>query len=85
VALVLLVAVFAFEAALHSVHHGLGPDPESCRLAAAAAHVTAVAIDEPPVVAVDRPARAGVRAVPYEPRPTRPLAPDQGRAPPFAA
>jgi hypothetical protein len=44
--LVLLLAVFALEDAMHSVHHGLGPvDAKGCAVAAASVHVMGTAVD----------------------------------------
>jgi disulfide bond formation protein DsbB len=37
--LVLLLAVFGVEAAVHSVHHALGSDPVACPTASMAAHL----------------------------------------------
>ena len=59
-AVVLLLAAFAFEDGLHSVHHlAERSQPTKCAVAAAAAHLTATAVDDPgtvdvilPVVAV---------------------------------
>lgn len=86
VALVLLLTVFAFENALHSVHHGFDAKPyDECTIAAASAHLSAVSVDgvvETSVVL----ALAGRTAEPDLSLPSsRPLGPDQGRAPPFPA
>lgn len=84
--LVLLLARFAFENALHSVHHGLDPkQAKSCTLAMASAQLSAVAVDgvaETPIVLaiagrVTQPGRSPV--------PPRRLRPDPGRAPPAKA
>lgn len=81
--LVVVLAVFAFEAAFHSVHHGLDREAEAaCPTASAAAHVAGTgagfpAFDAPlPLVG---PALVGPRVV------VRHLdwrSPHQGRAPP---
>src|SRR5690242_15639814 len=48
VGLALLVALFAFEDALHSVHHGFDPkQAQTCTIAAASGHVSGVAVDGP--------------------------------------
>jgi hypothetical protein len=82
-AIVLLLTIFAFENALHSVHHGFDANQyDECTFAAASAHLSAVSVDgvvETSVVL----ALAGRTAEPDLPRPSsRPLGPDQGRAPP---
>jgi hypothetical protein len=82
-ALVLLLAVFAFEDGLHSVHHGIDQAQASaCPVAAAGAHLSATPVDGVapcdvilPVVSLT------VETSPSEP--ITPLAsPEQGRAPP---
>jgi hypothetical protein len=85
VVLVLVLCVFAFENALHSVHHGLDPkQQEACTIAAAAAQLAAVPVDgiAPASLLLFAAAQAA------EPAPTfsliRFLSPDQGRAPPSA-
>jgi len=85
-ALVLLLTIFAFENALHSVHHGFDAKQyDECTIAAAAAHLSAVSADrvvETPVVL----ALAGHTAEPDLSLPSRRLlGPDQGRAPPIPA
>ncbi len=85
VVLVLVLCVFAFENALHSVHHGLDPkQQESCTIATAAVHLDGVPVDGIAPASLILPA-AG-QAV--EAAPTlaliRFLSPDQGRAPPSA-
>lgn len=85
-ALVLLLTIFAFENALHSVHHGFDAKQyDECTIAAASAHLSAVSVDgvvETSVVL----ALAGRTAEPDLSLPSsRPLGPDQGRAPPFPA
>jgi len=81
--LALLLTLFAFENALHSVHHGLDPKQvDACTIAAASAHLSAVAVDaivETSIVL----AAAGHAAEPdLSTLPARWLGPDQGRAPP---
>ena len=85
VMLVLVLGVFAFENALHSVHHGLDPkQQEACTIAAAAAELAAVPVDgvAPASLLLFAAAQAA------EPAPTFSLirfpSPDQGRAPPSA-
>jgi hypothetical protein len=82
-ALVLLLAIFAYEEGLHSVHHGLekGRGP-SCALAAASAHLSATSVDG--VVAADVIMPAAARP-PESAQPdavVRFLCPTRGRAPP---
>jgi len=84
--LALLLTLFAFENALHSVHHGLDPKQvDACTIAAASAHLSAVAVDaivETSIVL----AAAGHAAEPdLSTLPARWLGPDQGRAPPAPA
>jgi len=84
--LVLLLTLFAFENALHSVHHGLDPkQADACAIAAASAHLSAVAVDtivetSIVLVAVGRAADPDLSTLP-----ARWLGPDQGRAPPAPA
>lgn len=82
--LVLLVATFGIEAAVHSVHHAPGSDPVACPTASIAAHldgttVVALAVDEPIQ-------RVGASAAPSNPllASLRSLDPSQPRAPPFS-
>jgi hypothetical protein len=82
--LVLLVATFGIEAAVHSVHHAPGSDPVACPTASIAAHlhgttVVALAFDEP-IHRVD------AAAAPSDPllASLRSLDPSQPRAPPFS-
>ncbi len=82
--LVLLVATFGVEAAVHSVHHALGGDPVACPTASIAAHLhgttgVALALDEPIH-------RVGAAAAPSDSllASFRPLDPSQPRAPPSA-
>jgi hypothetical protein len=85
-ALVLLLCVFAFEHAVHSVHHGFGPQQQAeCTVAAASAQLAAVQVDDvglwsPVLPVIDR---AEIAPPPFVL--TRPLGPDQGRAPPSSA
>lgn len=84
-ALALLLAIFAFEDGLHSVHHGFDAKQyDQCTVAAASAHLSAVSVDgifEASVVLV-----ATERTADSEPAAPsiRQLEPDQGRAPPLA-
>ena len=83
-ALVLLLGVFAFENALHSVHHGFDQGAvKGCAIAAASAQLAATTVDA--VTQADlAPPPTSDRAV--DPALTAPavrfLCPDQGRAPP---
>jgi hypothetical protein len=81
-ALALLLGVFAFENALHSVHHGLDPaGAKGCAIAATSAHLTATTVDS--VTAADHVSLAAEDRV-FEPELTglhcRVRCPDQGRA-----
>ena len=83
-ALALVLGVFAFENALHSVHHGFDPaGAMGCAIAAASAHLTATTVDS--VTAADHVALAAEDRV-LKPELTGPhcrvRCPDQGRAPP---
>jgi hypothetical protein len=85
VTLAVLLSVFAFENALHSVHHGFDPkQQDACTLAAASAHLAAVQVDDPGLSAVVLPVVGRAEAAPPASTPTRFLSPDQGRAPPSA-
>jgi hypothetical protein len=82
-ALVLLLAVFAFEDGLHSVHHGMNQTrASSCPVAAAATHLHATPVDGVAPCDVVLP----VVALAVETSPSDPIAylasPEQGRAPP---
>lgn len=82
-ALVLLLAVLAFEDGLHSVHHLTEhAKPVRCAIAAATAHLSATAVD----ITVSADVVLPVVAVSVEPGQTDPVArflcPDQGRSPP---
>jgi hypothetical protein len=85
VALVLVLAVFAFENALHSAHHGLDSEQrEACTIAAAATHLAAVPVDGIAAASLILPAAGqAVEAAPAFARVRFP-SPDQGRAPPSA-
>jgi hypothetical protein len=81
--LVLLLTLFAFENALHSVHHGFEPkEAGGCTLAMASTNLSAVTVDgveQTPTVL----AAGGHALLPGgSPLPARWLGPDQGRAPP---
>jgi len=83
VALALFLAVFAFENALHSVHHGFdAKQSRECPIAAASAHLAAVAVD----VVVESSVILAVAERTAEPERSpvavRLLGPDQDRAPP---
>ena len=83
VALLLVLAVFAFEDGLHSVHHGLDQaQAASCQVAAAGAHLHATPVDGAVPCDVILP----VVALAVETSPSDPIAPlaslEQGRAPP---
>lgn len=83
--LALLLCVFAFENALHSVHHGFdAKQQEECTVAAASAHLAAVQIDDPGLSSVALPVVGQADATSPASAPIRFLSPDQGRAPPFA-
>jgi hypothetical protein len=85
VTLALLLCVFAFEDALHSVHHGFDAhQQEACAVAAASANLTAVQVDDPGLSSVVLPVVGRSVADPATSGPTRFLSPDQGRAPPSA-
>jgi hypothetical protein len=82
-ALVALLAVFAAESAVHSVHHLADQQAATqCVVALASAHVH-VAAPEVPAATEWLPAIAGEIALAEPHRPgARPLRPDEGRAPP---
>jgi hypothetical protein len=82
----LLLAIFAFENGLHSVHHGFDPKQYGeCAIAAASANLSAVSVDgvleSSVVLVVTAPTAVSDPVAP----PTRLLEPHQGRAPPLAA
>ena len=82
-AMVLLLAVFAFEDGLHSVHHLLDkPRLAKCTVAAASAHLQATAIDDGGVTDVILPAPAVAMEAGQCAPVARFLRPSQGRAPP---
>ncbi len=84
-ALALLLCVFAFEHALHSVHHGFDPQQqEECTVAAASAHVAAVQGEDLGLSSVGLPVIGRAEAAPPASALARFLSPDQGRAPPSA-
>jgi hypothetical protein len=84
VALTLLLCVFAFEHALHSVHHGFDPGQEECTVAAASAHLAAVQVDDLGLSSAVLPVIGPAEAAPPASTLARFLSPDQGRAPPPA-
>ena len=85
VTLALLLCVFAFENAVHSVHHGFdAQQQEACTVAAVSAHVSAVQVDDPGLSSVVLPVVGRAAHDPATSTPTRFLSPDQGRAPPSA-
>jgi hypothetical protein len=81
-ALALLLAIFAFESGRHAVHH-LGQAP--CQVASALSHLAGVA--DGLVTVETAPVPVWEPLVPSPPAacPSRPLAPDAGRAPPVLA
>lgn len=85
-ALVLLLAIFAYENGLHSVHHGFDPGPaETCASAAASTNVTGVASKAPPTAEMLFPLLPGSLDPAHAAPLARFLCPDQGRAPPAPA
>jgi len=85
VTLALLLCVFAFENALHSVHHGFDQQQqEACTVAAVSAHLAAVEVDDPGLSSIALLVVGRAEADPPASVPTRFLGPDQGRAPPSA-
>jgi len=84
VALGLLLVVFAFENALHSVHHGLDEKRAGeCTIAAAASHLSAVSADAPVATSVVLSVVGRADEIALTAPPARLLEPDQGRAPPL--
>ena len=85
-ALGLLLAIFAFENGLHSVHHGFDAKQYGeCTIAAASAHLSAVSVEgllEASVVLI-----ATAPTAEFDPAapPAHLLDPHQGRAPPLAS
>jgi len=85
-AVVLLLAVFAFEDGLHSVHHLLDTTKlAKCQVAVAAAHLNATAVDDAGVTDVILPAPAVATDAGQSAPATRFPSPVQGRAPPTRA
>ncbi len=85
VTLALLLFLFAFENALHSVHHGFDPkQQEECTVAAASAHLAAVQVDDLGLSSAVLGVIGRTDTAPAVSTPTRFLSPDQGRAPPSA-
>jgi hypothetical protein len=85
-AVVLLLAVFAFEDGLHSVHHLVDRSKlNKCAVAVAAAHLNATAVDEGGTVDVIVPVIAVLTEVGQTDPVTSFLSPVQGRAPPTPA
>ena len=85
VALALLLCVFAFENALHSVHHGFDPrQQDECTVAVASAHLAAVQVDDIGLSSVVLPVIGRAEGAPPASTLARFLSPDQGRAPPSA-
>lgn len=85
IALVLLLGVFAFENALHSVHHGFDPkQQEECAVAAVSAQLAAVEVTDAGPVAIALTLAGRAEAAPPPLALARFQSPDQGRAPPSA-
>lgn len=83
VALVLLLATFACEVGLHSLHHGADARQiADCAAAAASAHLSATPVACVVAVEVILPAAATTTKIDPSPSSMSPLRPDQGRAPP---
>jgi hypothetical protein len=81
--LVLLLTLFAFENALHSVHHGLdAKQADVCTIASASTHLSAVAVDGVVETSVTLVAAGPATEPDVWTLPARWLGPDQGRAPP---
>lgn len=81
--LVLLLTLFAFENALHSVHHGFDPkQADACTLAMASTHLSAVTVDAVVETSIILVATGRATQPGRAPLPARRLGPDQGRAPP---
>jgi hypothetical protein len=85
ISLALVLAVFAFENALHSVHHGFdAAQQEECAVAAVSAQLSGLQVDGVALACSIPPiAGATVTALPVLTL-DRFLSPDQGRAPPSA-
>jgi len=83
--IVLLLALFAFEDGIHSVHHLLDRSQAKCAVALAAAHLNATAADDGGVADVILPAPAVATEI-AQPDPVALFpSPVQGRAPPIVA
>jgi hypothetical protein len=83
VTLVLLLCVFAFENAVHSVHHAFDPQQqEECTVAAASAQLAAVQVDDLGLQFSVLPVIGRAETAPPPVVLIRSLSPDQGRAPP---
>jgi len=84
VAVVLLLCVFAFENALHSVHHGFDQaEANGCAIAAASAQLAATTVDAVTGADLVSPPAEDQVLVSDPTGPTIRIAcPDQGRAPP---
>ena len=84
-ALVLLLAIFAFENGLHSVHHLNDQDRgESCAVASASQHVAGTEVDGVLAAAAPAPAEPAMVASVRVIRSARSLGPHEGRAPPVS-
>jgi hypothetical protein len=85
--LVLLLTLFAFENALHSVHHGFDAKQQGdpCTLAMASTHLSAVTVDGFVETSIILAAASHATEPGRPPLPSRWLGPDQGRAPPAQA
>jgi len=81
-ALILLLAVFAFEGARHSVHHGFDGRFSACAMATAAAHVTATEVDSCAPSEVILPLMPMAAETAHGAPAARVDCPDRGRAPP---
>jgi len=85
IAIVLLLALFAFEDGIHSVHHLLDRSQAKCAVAVAAAHLNATSADDGGVADVILPAPAVATEI-AQPDPVALFpSPVQGRAPPIVA
>ena len=81
--LVLLLTLFAFENAVHSVHHGFDPkQADACTLAMASTHLSAVTVDAVVETSIILAATGHATQPGRAPLPARRLGSDQGRAPP---
>jgi hypothetical protein len=85
ISLILVLGVFAFENALHSVHHGFdAKQQEECAVAAVSAQLSGVQVDGIALASSAPPLAGAAMTVLPVPTPDRFLSPDQGRAPPSA-